>query len=208
MSSSTLSQPRSTVPRFRVWRALALVITLLLLIVVAIGAWLYSVARSPLPELDGTISVSGISGPVSVIRDGRGVPTIEAATLDNLFFAQGYVTAQDRLFQMDLLRRAASGELSEIVGGIALKHDREQRILGLRAMTEKGLETATPEDKEQFSAYAHGVNAYIESHRNRLPLEFRLLHYQPKPWTIQDSLVIAYQMIETLSTSPQAALAR
>jgi penicillin G amidase len=208
MSSRPLSQPRSTAPRFRVWRALALIFALLLLMVVGIGAWLYSVARSPLPELDATISVRGISGPVSVIRDGHGVPTIEAATLDNLFFAQGYVTAQDRLFQMDLLRRAARGELSEIVGDIALKHDREQRILGLRAMTEKGLETATPEDQEQFSAYARGVNAYIESHRDRLPLEFRLLHYSPKPWTMQDSLVIAYQMIETLSTSPHAALVR
>ena len=181
---------------------------MLVLLVVGIGVWLYGVARSPLPELDGTISVSGISGPVSVIRDGHGVPTIEAATLDNLFFAQGYVTAQDRLFQMDILRRAASGELSEIAGESTLKHDREQRILGLRAMTEKGLQTATADDKEQFGAYARGVNAYIESHRDRLPLEFRLLHYSPKPWTMQDSLVIAYQMIETLSTSPKAALTR
>jgi len=197
-----------TVPRSKLRRILALLFVFSLVIVAGVAAWLYGIARSPLPELDGEVSVSGISGPVSVIRDDHGVPTIEAATLDNLFFAQGYVTAQDRLFQMDLLRRAAGGELSEIVGDIALKHDREQRILGLRAMTQKGLETATTEDREQFGAYASGVNAYIESHRDRLPLEFRLLHYSPKPWTMQDSLVIAYQMIETLSTSPESALTR
>ena len=207
MLSGTLP-PITKVKPSRSWRILRRLLLILLVALVAIAAWLYSIARSPLPELDGTISVQGISGPVSVIRDNHGVPTIEAATLDNLFFAQGYVTAQDRLFQMDLLRRAAAGELSEIVGNIALKHDRQQRILGLRAATEKGLQTVTPEDRQHFDAYARGVNAYIDSHRDRLPLEFSLLHYSPRPWKIHDSLVIGYQMVETLSTSPQAALTR
>src|ERR1700687_1362160 len=75
---------------------------------------LYWIARSPLPQLDGSISVPGISSKVRVVRDEQGVPTIEAATLEDLFFAQGYVTAQDRIWQMDLMRRAAAGELSEI----------------------------------------------------------------------------------------------
>ncbi|HEV2697253.1 MAG TPA: penicillin acylase family protein, partial [Terriglobales bacterium] len=174
MSSGTLSLTR--IRPGRRWRALAWLLPIL--IVAAVGAivWLYAIARSPLPELDGTISVSGISGPVSVIRDNHGVPTIEAATLDNLFFAQGYVTAQDRLFQMDLFRRAASGELSDIVGNVTLKQDRQQRILGLRAAAEKNASIATAEDRAQFDAYARGVNAYIDSHRDRLPLEFRLLH--------------------------------
>src|SRR5207302_10767079 len=141
---------------------------------------------------------------VSITRDAHGVATIEAATLTDLFFAQGYVTAQDRLFQMDLLRRAAGGELSEIVGEAALKHDCQQRILGLRAAAEKGYQTATAEDHEQFDAYARGVNAYIRSHRDRLPLEFRVLRYSPRPWHPEDSLMIANQMIETLSTSPTA----
>jgi penicillin G amidase len=207
MSSGTLPPITKVKPSLG-WSNLRWLLLILLIAIVAIGAWLYSIARSPLPELDGTISVHGISGPVSVIRDNHGVPTIEAATLDNLFFAQGYVTAQDRLFQMDLMRRAAAGELSEIVGNVALKHDRQQRILGLRAATEKGLQTSTPEDRQHFDAYARGVNAYLDSHRDRLPLEFRLLHYSPRPWRMQDSLVIAYQMIETLSTSPQAALTR
>ncbi len=207
MSSGTFP-PITKVKPSRSRSNLRWLLLILLVAVVAIAAWLYSIARSPLPELDGTISVHGTSGPVSVIRDSHGVPTIEAASLDNLFFAQGYVTAQDRLFQMDLMRRAAAGELSEIIGDIALKHDRQQRILGLRAATEKGLQSVTPEGRQHFDAYARGVNAYIDSHRDRLPLEFRLLHYSPRPWKIQDSLVIGYQMVETLSTSPQAALTR
>jgi len=170
--------------------------------------WLFVTARSALPEIDGTVAVTGLSAPVAVARDGHGVPTITAPTLETLFFAQGYVTAQDRLFQMDLLRRAARGELAEIVGEAALKHDREQRILGIRAMAEKGVRTATREDRQQFAAYARGVNAYIESHRDRLPLEFGILRYSPKPWAEEDSLAIAYQMVETLTTSPKPALVR
>jgi len=169
---------------------------------------LSSYAHSPLPPLDGTISVTGLSAPVSVTRDRQGVPTIEATTLRDLFFAQGYVTAADRLFQMDFLRRAAAGELSEVVGEVALNHDRQQRILGLRSAAQKGFGSLSSEDRQQFEAYARGVNAYIESHKGKLALEFRVLHYSPKPWAAQDSLLIAYQMVETLSTSPQAALTR
>src|SRR5581483_8585652 len=159
-------------------------------------------------KIDGTVAVSGLSAPVRVTRDGHGIPTIEATTTDDLFFAQGYVTAQDRLFQMDLMRRAAAGEVSEIVGEVALKHDRQQRILGIRAAAEKGVQTATEMDRQQFEAYVRGVNAYIETHRKHLPLEFRVLRYKPRPWTLQDSLAIAYQMVQTLSISPKAALAR
>src|SRR5438067_6972395 len=169
MSSGTLSLTR--IRPGRRWRVLGWLLLILIVALVGGIAWLYAIARSPLPELDGTISVSGISGPVSIIRDNHGVPTIESATLDDLFFAQGYVTAQDRLFQMDLMRRAATGELSEIVGEVAVKHDRGQRILGIRATAEKGLQAMTAEDRAQFGAYARGVNAYIESHRDRLPLE-------------------------------------
>ena len=90
----------------------------------------YHVAHSALPQLDGEITVPGLSAPVTVTRDGHGVPTIEATTLEDLFFAQGYVTAQDRLWQMDVMRRFAAGEMSEILGPALLEHDREQRILG------------------------------------------------------------------------------
>lgn len=194
--------------RFRVWPALLTGAIILILICAGLVLWILYLGHSALPQIDGAVAVSGLSAPVSVTRDSHGVPTIDALTRDDLFFAQGYVTAQDRLFQMDLLRRAAKGDLAEIVGTAALKHDRQQRILGIRATAEKGLLAASGEERQQFGQYARGVNAYIESHRNRLPIEFRLLRYSPKPWTIEDSLAIAYQMVETLSISPKAALTR
>ena len=165
-------------------------------------AWLYSVARSALPQLDGSIKLPGLSARVTVIRDRHGVPTIDATSFEDLFFAQGYVTAQDRLWQMDIMRRFAAGEISEILGGDFLKHDREQRILGIRVAARKALEVASPEDRSHFEAYARGVNAYIESHRDRLPIEFRILRYSPRPWTPEDSTLIAAQMVKDLNHYP------
>ncbi len=100
---------------------------------------------------------------------------------------------------MDLMRRFGSGELSEILGEDLLKVDREQRILGLRAVARKSLETAGERDRTFFDAYARGVNAYIGTHGNRLPIEFRILHYAPKPWLAEDSVVIANQMVKDLN---------
>ena len=183
-------------PLVRVLLWLLLVLTVLLL---CLAAYAYYVAHSALPQLDGTLRVEGLASPVTVTRDGHGVPTIEAATFDDLFFAQGYVTAQDRLWQMDVIRRAGSGELSEIVGEDTLKLDREQRILGLRASAKKSLAMASPRDRSFFEAYARGVNAFIVSHLHHLPIEFHLLGYAPKPWQPEDSVVIANQMVKDLN---------
>jgi len=180
----------------RIFLWLLLVLALLL---AAVAAFAYFVARSALPKLDGDLAVKGLSAPVKVTRDSHGVPAIEAATLEDLFLAQGYVTAQDRLWQMDIMRRFAAGELSEILGEDTLKLDREQRILGLRAAARKGLQTASARDRVYFDAYARGVNAFIESHSSSLPLEFRILKYRPKPWQAEDSIVIANQMVKDLN---------
>src|SRR3981189_2537565 len=107
-------------------RILYYAVCVLLIALIAAVWWLYSIARSPLPQLDGSIAVPGISSKVRVVRDERGVPTIEAATLEDLFFAQGYVTAQDRLWQMDAMRRAAGGDLAEVLGPHLLKFDPPQ----------------------------------------------------------------------------------
>src|SRR5690348_13212283 len=204
-----MAPPTSSTPARSSKRPKLLILAIIAIAVAGIAAVLISgYAHSALPPLDGTIAVAGLSAPVSVTRDRHGVPAIDAANLRDLFFAQGYITAQDRLFQMDLLRRAAKGELSEIVGEAALEHDRRQQILGIRATAEKGLQSATAEDRQQFEAYARGVNAFINTHRDRLPLEFRILHYSPKPWTMQDSLAIADQMVQTLSITPKDALVR
>ncbi|HWY59532.1 MAG TPA: penicillin acylase family protein [Terriglobales bacterium] len=165
-------------------------------------------ARSALPQIDGRLRVAGLSAPVTVIRDAHGAPTIDAANFNDLFFAQGYVTAQDRLFQMDGMRRFAAGELAEVFGGVFIEHDRQQRILGLKVVARKTIESLSAADRSHFEAYARGVNAFVEAHRNRLPLEFRILRYSPQPWTPEDSALIGVQMVEDLSTSPRHALGR
>ena len=202
------STPAYTRARATFAKLFALVLIALLLGASGTVLWLRSALRSALPQLDGTLPVSGLAAPVVVTRDSHGVPTIQASNLDDLFFAQGYVTAQDRLFQMDGTRRFAAGELSEVIGEGQLEHDREQRILGLRAAARKTIETISSDDRSRFEAYARGVNAFIESHRDRLPIEFRILRYQPQPWTTEDSALIGAYMVEELSTSPRHALTR
>src|SRR6202166_4387036 len=180
-------------------RILYYAVCVLLVALIAGVWWLYSIARSALPQLDGSVAVPRISSKVRVVRDERGVPTIEAATLEDLFFAQGYVTAQDRLWQMDMMRRAAAGELSEVIGEDTVKIDREQRILGLRIAAEAAEKNISARDRAYFDAYACGVNAFIESHRDRLSLEFRLLKYTPRPWTVTDSLLVGARMVQDLN---------
>ena len=100
------------------------------------------------------------------------------------------------------MRRFAAGEVSEILGDTFLKHDREQRILGLRVAARKALEVASAQNRSHFEAYARGVNAYIESHRDRLPIEFRILRYSPRQWAPEDSTLIASQMVKDLNHYP------
>jgi len=198
MSTLTLTG----VPASRRFTGVRILLWLLLIVVLlaaGAAAYAYFLARSALPQLDGNLKVKGLSAAVKVTRDSHGVPAIQASTLEDLFLAQGYVTAQDRLWQMDIMRRFAAGELSEILGEDTLKIDREQRILGLRAAARKALQTASPRDHAYFEAYAHGVNAFIEAHESRLPIEFRILRYRPKPWQPEDSIVIANQMVKDLN---------
>jgi len=190
-------------------RILYYAVCVLLVALIAGLWWLYSIARSALPQLDGSVAVPRISSKVRVVRDERGVPTIEAATLEDLFFAQGYVTAQDRLWQMDMMRRAAAGELSEVIGEDTVKMDREQRILGLRIAAEAAEKNLSARDRPYFDAYARGVNAFLEAHRDRLSLEFRLLKYTPRPWTVTDSLLVGARMVQDLNHySSERALTR
>jgi penicillin amidase len=185
---------RTSVSRRLLWLLLGVV-----LVVAGAIAYAYYVGHSALPQLDGRLPVSGLTSMVAVTRDGHGVPTIEAAGLEDLFFAQGYVTAQDRLWQMDVMRRFGGGELSEILGEDLLKVDREQKVLGLRAAATKALQTASRRDRSFFEAYARGVNAYISSRVHNLPIEFRILGYAPTQWKPEDSLVIANEMVKDLN---------
>jgi penicillin amidase len=202
---SSLAQSQS---HFRPLRVAVYCLAIVLLVMAGSAVWFYSMARSALPQLDGRLPIAGLSASVTVNRDTHGIPTIDATNFDDLFFVQGYVTAQDRLFQMDGMRRFAGGELAEILGRGYLKHDRQQRILGLNVAAHNTIAILPPEDRSHFEAYARGVNAYIEGHRDRLPLEFRLLRYSPRPWTPEDSALIGAQMVEDLSTSPRHTLTR
>src|ERR1051326_3733195 len=162
-------------PPHRARRLVAWSFLVLMLVSAGILAWLYSVTRSALPQIDGRLHLSGLKSSVTVTRDGHGMPTIEASNFDDLFFAQGFITAQDRLFQMDGMRRYAAGELAEVIGPCQVEHDRQQRILGLRMAARKTIEISTPEDRARLEAYARGVNAFIDSSRDHLPVEFRIL---------------------------------
>ncbi len=175
--------------------------TLLMLLAVFLifDFWLYRAIRAAMPLVDGTVQLNGLAAPVIVTRDGLGVPTLAAANLADLFYAQGYVTAQDRLWQMDMTRRFASGDLSEILGEAYVKVDREQRILGLRQVAEKVVSGMPVQQRAQFDAYARGVNAYIDQHRKTLPLEFRFLVYFPHVWTVEDSVLVGLSMTEFLN---------
>ncbi|WP_244877718.1 penicillin acylase family protein [Halobacillus kuroshimensis] len=145
-----------------------------------------------LPETEGEIPLQGLTGQVEVLRDENGVPHIEAESLDDLFMAQGYVQAQDRMFQMELARRQASGRLSEVVGEAALEQDRYFRTLGLRRAAEKSLAVYPEETMELLQAFADGVNAYMES--EPLSPEFAMMAIDPEPWTPLDSLTIGKYM--------------
>src|SRR5215469_18196974 len=156
-------------------------IVIALAILCALAAVYWFVWR-PLPQTSGAIA-AGVSAPVSVSFDSRGVPHIRGRNLDDALFAQGYVTAQNRLWQMDALRRYSAGDLAEVLGESALETDRESRGLRLRRIAEEAYTTLAPADRAAIGAYARGVNSYIASHLNNLPLEFTLLQYQPRPWS-------------------------
>jgi penicillin G amidase len=139
-------------------------------------------------RVTGTISGLPLRAPVVILRDDRGVPHIIARDDGDLFFAQGYVEASDRLFQMDILRRFTLGELAEVFGSGALATDEEQRAVPVRAMIEAQWRRLDASTREILTRFTQGVNAAISA--EPLPVEFRLLAYRPKPWTPQDSLAV------------------
>lgn len=174
-------------------------VVIALAVVVALGV-VYWFAWRPLPQRSGVIQAE-VGAPVSVSFNSRGVPHIRAQSIEDALFAQGYVTAQDRLFQMDALRRYSAGDLAEILGPGALETDEESRRLRLRRIAEDAYVTMPAADRAAAAAYARGVNAYIASHLGNLPLEFRLLNYQPRPWSVVDTLLIALHMFRDLTST-------
>jgi penicillin amidase len=170
-----------------------------------LGWW---IVRRPLPQLDGSVAMAGLKGAITIDRDQWGRPWIRAKSLEDAVTAQGYVMAQDRLWQMDLLRRVSAGNLSEIFGAVALRFDEESRTLGMRQAAERAAADASPEIRSLLEAYARGVNENITQRRKKLPIEFLALGYEPKPWTPADTYLISLYMYKTLTSTWQEKLNR
>src|SRR5512145_1876897 len=164
---------------------LVCVLLIATLLVAGTGAWL---VRRAWPETSGTLAVRGLAAPVEIRRDQWGVPHIQAANEPDMFFAQGYVHAQDRLWQMEFGRRAGSGTLSAVLGDSTIDIDRYTRTLGLRRAAQKDWDQLDEESRSFLQHYAAGVNAYIDTHTARLPVEFTILSYHPEPWSPIDTL--------------------
>ncbi|MCX6621713.1 MAG: penicillin acylase family protein [Acidobacteria bacterium] len=173
-----------------------------LIAVLLVGAALavYWYAYRPLPQTSGSIATR-VGAAVTVDRDSLGVPHIRAASVEDLMFAQGFVTAQERLWQMDLLRRFASGQLAEVLGQVGAESDQEMRRLRTPAIAGQQAALLPASDRAVITAYARGVNAFIAHSRGRLPLEFTVLGYDPRPWTVSDSLLVSLVMFRNLTAT-------
>jgi penicillin G amidase len=165
---------------------------LLVLIVVGLGTgwWLM---RGSLPTLDGELALDGLSAPVTIQRDALGIVTIDAANETDAMRALGYVHAQERFFEMDLMRRVSTGELSELFGPIAIDKDKAQRAHRIRARVEADLATMSAEKRPQLQAYTDGVNAGLGALRVR-PWPYLLLRQQPKRWELGDAALTGFAM--------------
>lgn len=198
-----MAEPQATTHRRtpRWLRYLVDVLILLLAIFVVASGALYWYLRRTQPRLDGTLQLAGLHSNVSIVRDGMDVPHIHAGDRHDLYVAEGYAMAQDRLWQMDLMRRLAEGRLAEIFGQPAVATDESTRILGLNRAAQRDASHLQPDEREVLEAFSTGVNLYILEKGTSLPIEFRLLHYRPELWKPVDTLAIAAQMDRTLTTS-------
>lgn len=178
----------------------------LLVVVVLVGGYLW--LRSSLPTLDGEVRASGLTAPVEVVRDRHAIPHIYADSFEDAAFAMGFVHAQDRLWQMEMNRRIGAGRLSEVLGQPTVDFDRFLRMLGLYRHAEAGFAKLSPETKRVYSAYAAGVNAYLEQRTGPLPPEFLILGVEPEPWSPADSLVFLKVMALNLSGNWSRELTR
>lgn len=149
----------------------------------ATGQDLAARAKAALAQTSGTLRLPGLQKPVTVLRDTWGIPHIYAETQEDLFFAQGFVAAQDRLFQMEVWRRTGEGRLAEILGPSAVERDRFARLLRYRGDMDAEWTSYAPDAKPIIESFVRGVNAFIEQGRGHWPIEFELAGFEPEPWT-------------------------
>ena len=165
-------------------------------------------ARASLAQLEGTMDVAGLQGEVRVVRDEWGIPHIYAESLEDLFFAQGFVQAQDRLWQIDMWRRVNEGRLAEILGPGAVDHDRLARLIMYRGPLDEEFQTYHPRGEMIFRAFSDGVNAYIDQIGEDLPVEYRLTGLEPLRWTPEASTGRVATALPLANARAELALAR
>jgi penicillin amidase len=180
-------------------RTILAALTLIIVLPAAVigSGWLW--LRSGLPQLDGAVTLPGLTSPVEIATDRNAVPHIFARSQQDAYFALGYVHARDRMWQMDLNRRIGAGRLSELIGSAGLRYDRLMRVLGFQASAEASLQALAPEVRQALDSYSVGVNAWLGSRDGPLPLEFQVLRYEPEPWKPADSLLWGKLMALQLS---------
>ena len=194
---TTVAQTHAHPTLNRIVRYVNIAIAAVLLLFAAAVYWF--VYRA-LPQTSGVVAAP-VARRVTIARDALGVPHISAASEEDAYFGQGYAAAQDRLFQMDGLRRLAGGNLAEIVGPAALELDRDSRMLRMRRVAEQAYVSLSAQDRAPLAAYARGVNYFIQTHLRSLPVEFTLLGYNPRPWSVVDSILIGLHMYRDLTTT-------
>lgn len=170
----------------------------LILLIVAVGAWRFSAA---LPATDGEAALPGLAAAVTVNRDGPGIVTIRAENEEDAYRALGYVHAQDRFWQMEMTRRLGQGRLAELVGPGVIDIDRYTRTFGFYRLAEAQIPYLESGTRAALTAYADGVNAWMAESGQAMPAEVQLLFYDPEPWTVADSLVWIRMMAFQLSTN-------
>lgn len=185
---------------------LSLAALLLLVLMLLAAAWLY--LRQSLPDYSGEVKLTGLMGPVEIVRDSHAVPHIQADNWDDAWFGLGYVHAQDRLWQMEMNRRIASGRLAEVVGERGLEIDRFMRTLGMRRVAEHNAKVLSPASLRAMERYAAGVNAFLASRKGPLPPEFVIFGVTPEPWSVIDSIAWGKMMQWDLSGNWRSELFR
>lgn len=179
-------------------------------IIVAAALFVLSFAFAVFGQVSGSsLVVNGLKQEVTVRRDARSVPFIEAKSEADLYFVQGFETAKDRLWQMDLLRRVSRGNLAEIFGKQVVEQDKQWRRYGFASIADESLKIMNPNLKAALESYADGVNAYIAMlDANTMPVEFKILQYKPSPWKASDTVVIGKILAEALSSTWENDLIR
>ncbi len=186
---------------------LIVAIVIVILLVAGTGGGYWFASRS-FPTINGALHVPGLKSSVQVVRDPLGVPHLYADNMDDLFFATGYVQAQDRLWQMEFNRRVGYGTLSEIFGAATIKEDRFLRTMGLGRAARADWAALSAEEKHPLEMFANGVNAFVNAHLDSLPLEFTILGFKPAPWQGMDALAWAKVMAYDLGGNYDSELER